>query len=164
MRRVLSSPASMWVRLTLVAVVVAVAGRGAMGQGPLSVPKPVPKPAAAETAEAAPAAEAAAAEEEKVFRGRLPAYYGHVVDEEQRAAIYEIQKQYAPRIDALKAQLAALTEERNAKVAAVLTPEQQAKVASLKAEAKAKRDLKAAQEKAATSKPPAATPPATTSE
>jgi len=164
MRRVLSSPASTWIRLTLVAMVVTVAGLGAMGQGPLSVPKPEPKPAAAETAEAEPAAGAAATAEEKVFRGRLPAYYGQVVDEKQRAAIYEIQKQYAPRIDALKAQLAALTEERNEKVAAVLTPEQQAKVASLKAEAKAKRDLKAAQEKAAASKPPVAIPPATTSE
>ena len=152
MRRVLSSRTLTWISLTLVAIVVAAVGRGAIGQGPLSVQKPVKEPPAAEAAQTQPAAE-----QEKVFHGRLPAYYGQVVDEKQRAAIYGIQKQYAPKIDALKAQLAALTEERNEKVAAVLTPEQQAKLATLKAEAKAKRELKAAQEKPAASKPPATT-------
>ena len=158
MRRVLSSRALTWMGLTLGAIVAVAASRGAIGQGPLSVPKPAEEAPAAETPQKEPAAETAPAEQEKVFRGRLPAYYGQVVDEKQRQAIYEIQKQYAPRIDALKAQLAALTDERNGKVAAVLTPEQRAEVDGLKAEAKAKRELKAAQEK------PPASPTATTGE
>lgn len=80
----------------------------------------------------------------KPFRGRLPAYYGHVVDEDQRQAIYGIQAEYAPRIAELRAQLEALLNERNARVAAVLTPEQLKKVEQLRADARAKRAEKAA--------------------
>ncbi len=58
----------------------------------------------------------------KKFRGRLPNYYRQVVDAKQRTAIYKVQKEYAPRIEALKAQLAALMKERDEKVVAVLTP------------------------------------------
>jgi hypothetical protein len=91
-----------------------------------------------------PGWEASAAEKAEVkkkeFRGRLPAYYNRVVDDAQRKKIYAIQGEFAPKIDALKAQLAALTEERNKQVDAVLSPEQLKAVEDLKAEAKAKRD------------------------
>jgi len=86
----------------------------------------------------------------KEFRGRLPAYYARVVEKEQRKAIYAIQKEYNPRIKALKAELAALTKERDGKIAELLTPEQLKEVAQLKAAAKAKRlQNKAAKEKTA---------------
>ena len=80
----------------------------------------------------------------KKFRGRLPAYYGPVVDEEQRQAIYDIQREYHPQIAALKAQLEALIQQRDEKVEAVLTPEQLEKVEAAKAAAAAKRAKKAA--------------------
>ena len=84
-------------------------------------------------------AKAAPAEKAKEFRGRLPAYYGTVVDDKQRQAIYDIQKEYHPKIAALKAQLEALIKERDEKIEAVLTPEQLNKVEEAKAAAKAKR-------------------------
>ncbi|MHC4177839.1 MAG: hypothetical protein ACYSWU_10045, partial [Planctomycetota bacterium] len=74
------------------------------------------------------AAKPAAAKKAKKFRGRLPNYYGQVVDQKQRATIYKIQAEYAPKIAELKAQLEALTKQRDEKVAAVLTPEQRKKV------------------------------------
>ena len=54
----------------------------------------------------------------KKFHPRLPNYYGTVVDEEQRQAIYDIQREYHPEIARLKAQLEALMEERNEKIEA----------------------------------------------
>jgi Spy/CpxP family protein refolding chaperone len=72
-------------------------------------------------------------------RGRLPAYYSKVVDGQQREKIYAIQKQYEPKITALKAELQALQEKVDGEVAAVLTPEQQAMVKKLADDAKAKR-------------------------
>jgi len=82
------------------------------------------------------------AKPKKVFRGRLPNYYNRVVDKEQRERIYGIQREYAPKIDALKAQLEKLVDERDEKVKAVLTPEQQETVEKLRAAAKAKRSRK----------------------
>ena len=87
-------------------------------------------------------AKPAAAKKEKPFRGRLPNYYKQVVDEKQRKAIYKIQKEYAPKIAELKAQLQTLIKQRDEKVAAVLTPEQLKKVEELAAAAKAKRNRK----------------------
>lgn len=72
-------------------------------------------------------------------RGRLPAYYSQVVNGQQREKIYAIQQQYAPKIAALKAELAALQDKQNAEVEAVLTPEQLATVKKLTDDAKAKR-------------------------
>jgi len=92
-------------------------------------------------AKAAPA-KPAPAEEAQEFKGRLPAYYGKVVDEKQRQAIYDIQEEYHPRIAALKAQLEALMKERDEKIEAVLTPEQLQKIEAAKAAAKAKRAAK----------------------
>ncbi len=94
-------------------------------------------------AETTPAPATSPAEPEaKEFRGRLPMYYGQVVDDKQRQAVYAIQKEYFAEINELKAKLEALVKQRDVKVAAVLTPEQTAKVEQAKAAAKAKRDAK----------------------
>lgn len=96
----------------------------------------------ADTPAGAEAASESAAEKPKKARGRLPNYYRLVVDQKQREAIYTIQQEYAEKIATLKAQLNAMTKERNEKVAALLTPEQRQKVEQLAAEAKAKRERK----------------------
>jgi Spy/CpxP family protein refolding chaperone len=75
----------------------------------------------------------------KQFKGRLPNYYRTVVTDEQRQKIYAIQKQYAPEIRKLREQLKTLTDQRNAKIEALLTPEQREQVAALKNAAKEKR-------------------------
>jgi len=93
--------------------------------------------------------QAAAREHKKVkpVKGRLPAYFRTVVTDGQRQKIYVIESEYAPRIRELKEQLKAITDERNAKINAVLTPEQRNKIAQLKEAAKEKR--RKAKEKAA---------------
>jgi len=136
MIRVVPARILFWTAAMSLAVVLAGVGRPAVAQQK----QPAAKGAEAKKADAKKA---------KKFRGRLPAYYRHVVDEKQREAIYKIQEEYAAKLAALKAQLAALTQERNDKVAAVLTPEQKAKVEKLKAEARAKRK----REKSETKKP-----------
>lgn len=73
-------------------------------------------------------------------RGRLPAYYNQVVSGDQRKKIYDIQGSYAPKIEALQAQLDALVKERDAEVAAVLTDEQRKRVDELTAEAAKRRE------------------------
>ena len=123
MRRSIAMRALPWTGLALLTITLAWAGRPATGQEESGA-----KPAAAKKA--------------KKFRGRLPNHYRHVVDEKQRQEIYKIQEEYASRLAALKAQLAAMTKERDEKVVAVLTPEQLKKVEQLAAEAKAKRDEK----------------------
>jgi hypothetical protein len=87
----------------------------------------------------AKAAESKTAKPRAKPRGRLPAHYGKVVDGQQRERIYAIQKQYEPKIAALKAELQALQDKLNGEVEAVLTPDQQATVKKLAEEAKAKR-------------------------
>ena len=119
----------LWGTLASLGIVLAGTDRPAVGQDT--------KPEV-DKAEAEPAAPAKA----KKFRGRLPNYYRQVVDEKQRQTIYQIQEEYASKIAALRAQLAAVTKERDEKVAAVLTPEQLKKVEELAAEAKAKRERK----------------------
>ncbi len=76
----------------------------------------------------------------KKFRGRLPAYFAKVVDDQQRRAIYEIQEVYHQRIEALKAQLAALTAERDVKIESVLSEPQRLEVEQMRAAARAKRN------------------------
>ena len=128
--------------VALLAVVGAIARPAAVGQAPSSASQPAPSSSAKAPADK-PAetllAQALTLTEKKEFRGRLPNYYGRVVDEKQRQCIYQIQREYAPRIDFLKGQLAALIAERDKKVAAVLTPQQLNKVEQFRAEAKAKR-------------------------
>jgi Spy/CpxP family protein refolding chaperone len=69
-------------------------------------------------------------------RHRLPPYYAQVVKPEQRDKIYKIQDEYAPRIEELEQKLAALRQECEAAVRAVLTPKQQKLVDDLAAAAK----------------------------
>ncbi|MGQ9607627.1 MAG: hypothetical protein ACUVTW_15655, partial [Thermogutta sp.] len=78
------------------------------------------------------------------FRPRLPAYYARVVTEEQRQKIYAIQREYYPRIAALRKQLEDLIAEQNGKIEAVLTPQQKAELERLRGEAAARRGSKAA--------------------
>ncbi len=95
------------------------------------------------------------------FHGRLPAYYAKVVDDKQRKAIYVIQKEYKPKIDELKAQLATLTKERDEKILAELTPEQREKVAAARKAAQDKRRKTAKTKKSGVAlhaKKPAAAP------
>jgi len=73
-------------------------------------------------------------------RGRLPAYYGKIVDDAQKARIYKIQAEYSAKLDALKAELDSLTEKRDNEVRAVLTAAQQRKLEELKAAAKKNRE------------------------
>ncbi|MBN1395618.1 MAG: hypothetical protein JW959_11390 [Pirellulales bacterium] len=78
------------------------------------------------------------AKDGKKFR-RLPPYYSEVIDDEQREKIYDIQEEYGPKIQALRAQLKALIEERNKKLEAVLSAEQKQQIDAARTEAKAKR-------------------------
>lgn len=73
------------------------------------------------------------------FRPRLPAYYARVVTEEQRQKIYAIQREYHPRIAALRKQLEDLIAEQNGKIEAVLTPQQKVELERLRQEAATRR-------------------------
>jgi hypothetical protein len=75
-------------------------------------------------------------------RGRLPAYYGDVVTDEQREKIYEIQAKFAPQIQELTEQLAALAKQQNDEVEAVLTAEQKAKIDAARKDSVAKKKKK----------------------
>jgi hypothetical protein len=78
---------------------------------------------------------------------RLPPHFGKVIDEKQRETIYGIQDEYGPKIKALKDQLAALMQERDKKVDAVLTPEQRKQIDQMNADSKAKRKAAAEERK-----------------
>jgi len=97
------------------------------------------KAASSAPEKAQPAAEKPAVKEKKKSGARLPMYYAQVVSKEQRAKITAILEEYAPKLDAVKAQMDAMTKERDEKVSGVLTPEQLRKIEDLKAEAKTKR-------------------------
>ncbi len=60
---------------------------------------------------------------------RLPPYYGDVVNDAQKEAIYRIQAQYAEQIEALKAQLRKVVAERDTAIEALLTEDQRKQVA-----------------------------------
>ncbi|NUQ63022.1 MAG: hypothetical protein HUU20_11060 [Pirellulales bacterium] len=92
-------------------------------------------PATAESSVGGGASPAKAAK----FRGRLPAYFAKVVDDQQRRKIYGIQEEYHERIEALKAQLAAMMEERDQMIEAILTPDQRQQIDRMKSAAKTKR-------------------------
>jgi len=88
-------------------------------------------------------------------RGRLPAFYGRVVSGDQKDKIYAIQQSYEPKIADLQAQLKALTDKRDAEIAAVLTADQKTKVDQLSADAKAKRAQRSGKTDTAASDAPA---------
>jgi hypothetical protein len=129
-------------------------GQQAAGSG-----SPPAQASAQPTAEAQPAAEqkppapAASAAgnrqgrqtEESGFRPRLPNFYAQVVTAEQRQKIYDIQRKYFDKIEALRKQLEALIAQRDAEIEAVLTPEQKAKIEQLRKEASERRGSRQAQ-------------------
>jgi hypothetical protein len=95
-------------------------------------------------------ADAKAAKPRAKPRGRLPAYYGKVVDGKQREKIYAIQQQYEPKISALKAELQAMQDKADAEIDAVLTAEQRDTIKKLADEAKQKRKATASATASAT--------------
>ncbi len=72
-------------------------------------------------------------------RGRLPAYFSAVVSAKQREEVYAIQGKYKTQLEELQKQIAALEEQRDKEVDAVLSPEQIAEVNKKRAEAEQKR-------------------------
>lgn len=130
---------------------MAVAAIAALLAGPASAQE---KPAGKTDAKPS-AAEKETAKKAKKPSVRMPMYYGDVVDKAQREKIAAILGQYTPKINDLKAQLEALTKERDEKLAAVLTPEQAKKIEQLKAAAKAKRQAGKETKPSAPAKEPA---------
>jgi len=80
----------------------------------------------------------------KKFARRLPNFYGEVVNEKQKADIYEIQASYFQVIESLKLRLQKLEEERNAQIEAILTADQKAHIESKAKAASEKRAAKRA--------------------
>lgn len=115
----------------------------ALAQDPFGVPdqasadqSTVDTPAVDNSTEAPPTAKA---KKPRVYHGRLPNYYPAVVTEEQRKEIYTIQMEYYDKIKALRAQIEAMTKERNSRIQSVLSAEQLKEVQRIAAEAKANR-------------------------
>jgi hypothetical protein len=95
--------------------------------------------------------------QEKKTKGRLPAYYGDVVNDAQRQSIYAIQEKYAKQIAALNEQLDTVTKQRDTEVENVLTPDQKEKLRQAREEASAKKKKNAEEKKGANEPPAAAT-------
>lgn len=154
MKRARSTHALTWASaVMLAAIALTVLGGLAVGQDPPAAKQPSAERPAAEKPAETPVPEESAAKKAKGFRPRLPSYYTRVVDRKQREQIYEIQREYYPKIEDLKAQLAALIAERDEKIAGVLTPEQRKDVEKLQAEARAKRSGAKAAKEGSTAKP-----------
>ena len=81
--------------------------------------------AAEETAPTKPKADASKKAE---TRRRLPPHYADVVTEEQREAIYKIQDEHAPEIEAQEAKLIAVRKKLDDAMREVLKPDQLKKV------------------------------------
>jgi hypothetical protein len=122
-----STRIALWTTLVTLGIVLAYLASPTVGEDKAAAAKP---------------AAAKEAKEANKPRGRLPNFYRDVVDQKQRETIYKIQEEYGPKIADLRAQLEALTKQRDEKIAAVLTPEQLKKIEDLRAAAKAKREPK----------------------
>jgi hypothetical protein len=83
----------------------------------------------------------------KLIKGRLPAYYASIVNDEQRQRIYQIQASYNPKIDALQAEIEALVARRDAEIRGVLTPDQQKRLDARMSESRAGKAARRAGEK-----------------
>ena len=105
----------------------------------LGIVSAIAQEAAPPGAAAPPAAATTDANAAKKPRGRLPAYYGKVVNDKQREQIYEIQAKFTEQLAKLQEQLAALTVQRDTEIEQVLTAEQRSEIARLKSERKATR-------------------------
>jgi hypothetical protein len=77
--------------------------------------------------------------QEKKAKGRLPAYYAAVVNDQQRQAIYSIQAKYDQQLAALNEQLQAIEKRRDAEIESVLSPEQKLMLKKAQDEAAVKR-------------------------
>ena len=75
----------------------------------------------------------------KKVRRRLPAHFAALVSQKQRETIYKVQADYAAKMDTLRAQLDALTAERDREIDALLDPDQLAEVSKKRIAAKEKR-------------------------
>ena len=68
----------------------------------------------------------------KLFRRRLPRFYGQLdLDEKQREDVYSIQESYQQQLHDLAMHLAELKSERDAKIQDVLQPSQKRKLSTL---------------------------------
>jgi hypothetical protein len=61
---------------------------------------------------------------EKKAKGRLPAYYAEIVNDEQKAKIYDIQSKYSKKLESLNEQLLEVTKQQNTEIEDVLTADQ----------------------------------------
>ena len=80
------------------------------------------------------------------LRGRLPAYFGKVVDQSQRQEIYQIQADYKDRIAKLQAALTELVQQRDREILMVLSADQLVELKALQ-KASRERSKQAAKEK-----------------
>lgn len=96
-------------------------------------------PAAADAPDAAPAPVPVEGSPAKKTVRRLPPYYGKVVTDRQREAIYAIQAKFNDEIAKLQAQLETLAAKRDAEIEQTLTDEQRSEIARLKGERKTRR-------------------------
>ncbi|MGB7347161.1 MAG: hypothetical protein WBD20_23260 [Pirellulaceae bacterium] len=72
------------------------------------------------------------AESAKELTGRLPRYFGALVDDKQRQEIYKVQDVYRAKIEALEKELATLRDTEMAAIEKVLTATQKSKLASMR--------------------------------
>ena len=88
--------------------------------------------------------------------GRLPAYYGEIVTQDQRLKIYQIQSGYSTKIEQLKAEIEKLDTAMKKEMEAVLTQPQLERLKELAQEDELRRQkneaAKRAAEKAAAAK------------
>lgn len=73
-----------------------------------------------------------AAAKQPVLRGRLPRYYGKLVDDAQRQQIYQIQASYRERISQLQAELAKLQMQQLEEIEGTLTADQRKQLDELR--------------------------------
>ena len=122
---------ALWKKLVVAAAVLAIFGSVA-AFSPTSIGQEAAKKKAA----------VKEVKERAKVKGRLPAYYGKVVSEEQRERIYAIQLKYDSQIETLTEQLETLRKQRDSEVEAVLTAEQKTQVAEARSAAEANRKKK----------------------
>lgn len=92
--------------------------------------------------ESAPTKPKADASKKAETRRRLPPHYADVVTEEQREAIYKIQDEHAPEIEAQEAKLIAVRKKLDDAVREVLKPDQLKKIDEAAAAAAKRRSAR----------------------
>lgn len=89
------------------------------------------------------AAKKGAAKATAKVKGRLPPYYADIVTEKQRGEIYAIQARYDEELEALKAQMRAIVDKRDAEIEGLLTAAQKTDLATARTTSQTKRKKKA---------------------